>query len=86
MAIRKFIDFWESLSANTKERLNLHDAEFVWISRSADMVPYKLEGRREALKQLMYELESHDYFQAADLVRSFYKTDNSYAGEYDEKT
>lgn len=84
-ALRTFKDWWFSLSETTKERINLHDAEFVWMSRTSDMVPYKLAGRREALKELIYELDSHDYFQARDLVKAFYKTDKSYIGEENEK-
>jgi hypothetical protein len=82
--IRTFQTFWESLPLSTRERMNMHDAEFVWIAQSANMPQYKLQGRREALRDLIHEFDSHDYFKERDLTINFYKTDKSYVGDYDE--
>ena len=75
--IKTFQSWWEALSQTAKERMNLHDAEFVWMACSVNINAARLQGRREALRDLFWELESHDYFSEARLVSSFYKTDKS---------
>ena len=75
--IKTFQEWYLALSQTTKERMNLHDAEFVWMSCLPNVKAAKLQGRREALRELYWELSSHDHFNEANLVKSFYKTDIS---------
>lgn len=78
---RSFETWWESLSETTKQRMNKADASLVWMTRAIDVKAAKLQGRKEALKELIYELDSTDRFHERDLVQSFYKTDVSYSEE-----
>ena len=78
---RSFETWWESLSETTKQRMNKADASLVWMTRAMDVKAAKLQGRREALKELIHELDSTDRFRERDLVQSFYKTDVSYSEE-----
>lgn len=78
---RSFETWWESLSETTKQRMNKADASLVWMTRAIDVKAAKLQGRKEALKELIYELDSTDRFRERDLVQSFYKTDVSYSEE-----
>lgn len=78
---RSFEDWYTTLSQTTRERMNKADAEFVWMTRAVDVKAAKLQGRREALKSLIHELDSHDYFRERDMVQSFYKSDVSYNEE-----
>ena len=79
--LKTFQDWWLTLSQTAKERMNLHDAEFVWMACSVNINKAKILGRREALKDLIRELDSTDRFRERDLVQSFYKTDISYIEE-----
>lgn len=78
---RSFETWWESLSETTKQRMNKADASLVWMTRAMDVKAAKLQGRKEALKELIHELDSTDRFRERDLVQSFYKTDVSYSEE-----
>ena len=78
---RSFETWWESLSETTKQRMNKADASLVWMTRAMDVKAAKLQGRKEALKELIHELDSTDRFHERDLVKSFYKTDVSYSEE-----
>lgn len=78
---RSFETWWESLSETTKQRMNKADASLVWMTRAIDVKAAKLQGRKEALKELIHELDSTDKFRERDLVQSFYKTDVSYSEE-----
>lgn len=78
---RSFETWWYSLSETTKQRMNKADASLVWMTRAIDVKAAKLQGRKEALKELIYELDSTDRFRERDLVQSFYKTDVSYSEE-----
>ena len=78
---RSFETWWESLSETTKQRMNKADASLVWMTRAIDVKAAKLQGRKEALKELIHELDSTDRFRERDLVQSFYKTDVSYSEE-----
>ena len=78
---RSFETWWESLSETTKQRMNKADASLVWMTRAIDVKAAKLQGRKEALKELIYELDSTDRFRERDLVQSFYETDVSYSEE-----
>ena len=78
---RSFETWWDSLSETTKQRMNKADASLVWMTRAIDVKAAKLQGRKEALKELIYELDSTDRFRERDLVQSFYKTDVSYSEE-----
>ena len=82
---RSFETWWESLSETTKQRMNKADASLVWMTRAIDVKAAKLQGRKEALKELIYELDSTDRFRERDLVQSFYKTDVSYSEEQDNE-
>ena len=79
--LKTFQDWWLALSQTAKERMNLHDAEFVWMACLVNINKAKILGRREALKDLIRELDSTDRFRERDLVQSFYKTDISYIEE-----
>ena len=78
---RSFEAWWDSLSETTKQRMNKADASLVWMTRAVDVKAAKLQGRKEALKELIHELDSTDRFRERDLVQSFYKTDVSYSEE-----
>lgn len=78
---RSFETWWDSLGETTKQRMNKADASLVWMTRAIDVKAAKLQGRKEALKELIYELDSTDRFHERDLVQSFYKTDVSYSEE-----
>ena len=78
---RSFETWWESLSPATQMRMNKADCSLVWMTRAVDVKAAKLQGRREALKELIHELDSTDRFRERDLVQSFYKTDVSYSEE-----
>ena len=78
---RTFEEFWDGLNESTKMRMNKADAEFGWVSASTNVPKARLQGRRQALKELAYELDSTDRFQERDLVNAFYKTDVSYNEE-----
>jgi len=78
---RSFETWWNALSETTRQRMNRADAEFVWMTRAIDIKAAKLQGRREALKNLIHELDSTDRFNERNLVQSFYKTDVSYIEE-----
>lgn len=78
---RSFETWWDSLSETTKQRMNKADASLVWMTRAIDVKAAKLQGRKEALKELIHELDSTDRFRERDLVQSFYKTDVSYSEE-----
>lgn len=78
---RSFEDWWIALNPTTRERMNKADASLVWMTRAVDVKAAKLQGRREALKSLIHELDSHDYFRERDMVQSFYKSDVSYREE-----
>ena len=78
---RTFEDWWIALNPTTRERMNKADASLVWMTRAIDVKAAKLQGRKEALKELIHELDSTDRFRERDLVQSFYKTDVSYSEE-----
>ena len=78
---RTFEDWWLALNPTTRERMNKADASLVWMTRAMDVKAARLQGRREALHELIYELDSTDRFHERDLVQSFYETDVSYKKE-----
>ena len=81
---RQFNEFWDTLSEASKLRMNKGDVEFGWLAASSDIKPAKLQGRRDALIALYWEMQTHDYFKEAQMVKSFYKTDicnDNYFGE-----
>jgi len=78
---RTFNDFWLGLSESSKIRMNKADVEFGYMASSLNIKQARLQGRREALKELAYELDSTDRFHERDLVQTFYKTDVSYIEE-----
>ena len=82
---RSFHEFWISLPEDMKEKMNVADAEFIWMARSNDIRQARLDGRKAALKELIHEFESHDYFSQAGMARAFYRSDVSYTGDYDEQ-
>ena len=82
---RSFQEFWMSLPLDMREKMNIHDCELVWMSRANDIRQARLEGRKAALKELIHEFESHDYFSQAGMARAFYRSDISYTGDYDEQ-
>jgi hypothetical protein len=78
---RTFEDFWEGMQEDTKLRMNKADCAFGWMAGSLNIKHAKLQGRREALKHLIHELDSTDRFRERDLVQSFYRTDISFNEE-----
>lgn len=82
---RSFHEFWISLPEDMREKMNVADAEFIWMARSNDIRQARLDGRKAALKELIHEFESHDYFSQAGMARAFYRSDVSYTGDYDAK-
>ena len=77
-ACRTFNEFWNALPLSMREKMNIHDAEFVFMARDNDIKQARLDGRKAALKELIHELDSTDRFEERDLVNAFYKTDISY--------
>lgn len=48
---KDFQEWWESLPLALKERMNIHDAEFVWMSRDAEIRRLKNEIDRLATER-----------------------------------
>lgn len=72
---RTFNEFWNSLPLSMREKMNIHDAEYVFMARDHDVKQARLTGRKAALKELIHELDSTDRFHERNLVQAFYKTD-----------
>lgn len=82
--IRNFEAWWTSLPLSRREKMDLHDAEFVWMCQATNVKASYIQGRRAALKELERALLARDYDEEAELVQNFYINDCSYNGEYDD--
>ena len=81
MLFRTFSQFWEGMSDHRKISMNKADVEFGWLASAANLNDAKIQGRRNALRELFHEFQCHDYFSEAKMVNSFYKTDISFSGK-----
>ena len=52
---RTFNDFWEGLSESSKIRMNKSDVEFGYMASSLNIKQARLQGRRDALRDLWQE-------------------------------
>jgi hypothetical protein len=48
-AFKSFQEWWLALPLTLRERMNLHDAEFVWLARESEFK--RLERRIELLEE-----------------------------------
>jgi hypothetical protein len=78
---RTFNDFWEGLSESSKIRMNKADVEFGYMASSLNIKQARLQGRRDALRDLWQEFDMHDMFKERDQVRAFYRSDVSFNEE-----
>lgn len=52
-AFKSFQEWWRTLPLSLRERMNLHDAEFVWLARDSEFK--RLERRIELLEEQINE-------------------------------